>query len=327
MKMYVHKMVIIGCSISFILMISFPIYDVNSIWSSASLALCIEQLCLFVIFSIGIKSNILMEISYPIGLWLQSTYLFIINTHSNYTPTHHYIGFIMITIWSLRLSIYLIFRIKLTQKHTKHCLRFAHLWENKLRLFTYLIFQYLTIFVNNLSSIAIFYYDRNKNIQINENIEWLNIMSIMLFISGISISTISDYQKLKLTLTNQKHGIWKYSLWRICRRINYVGEMIIFWSVWILSINSIQYNYLLLITICGPIHVTLALLWFSNVFEKNKCKKDLNKTVLNEYDKYKMTTPYFIPFVFINAQLEPKRRVGWGLGMHQIANKYWDVLN
>ena len=120
-------------------------------------------------------------------------------------------------------------------------------------------------------------------------------------------------------------------LWRICRRINYNGDMMIFWSIWLLVINNVlnDNNYILLITIGGPIHVTLALLWFSNVFDKKKylesLKNDTEQTEPSEYAQYKSKAPYFLPFVCCEEQLEPKERIGWGLGMHQIAHKHWHI--
>ena len=240
-----HPAVIIGTMISFALMIALSIFEIDTIWSYASNIIVIEQFILFCFF-IFYKSDILMEISYPICIWIQTVSLFIIkfSLDTDKVILTHYIALSMITIWSLRLSIYLSLRISLKKRQNEQYSRFNNLWENKLRLFLYLVFQYLTIFVNNLSVIAIFYFDTNSIYRMNENktndsILWLNIMCIILFVFGITISSIADYHKYKLQNNDiDACNIYKYSfLWRICRRINYNGDMIIFWSIWRYSVN------------------------------------------------------------------------------------------
>ena len=333
----VHLTVLVGIIICFALMVGLTIFKLNTAWSYASNIIVIEQLFLFS-FSIFYKSDILMEISYPISILIQTLGLFMINMilYKETISWTQYICLIMITIWSLRLSIYLILRISLKQTQNKQYSRFINLWENKLRLFTYLIFQYLTIFVNNFGSIAIFYFDLNvsvTDVSKKKDILWLNIVCTILFVLGMGISSVADYHKYNLEKQSiDKREIYKYSfLWRICRRINYGGDVLIFWSVWLLSINNIlsSNNHILWVTIAGPIHVTLALLWFSNVFDKKKyleaLKNDTTNTEPNEYSMYKSKTPYFLPFVWIESELEPKSRIGWGLGMHQIAQKNWNI--
>lgn len=337
--MAVHVAILIGSVICFGLMIGFAVFNLSTAWFYGSTIVAIEQLFLFII-SMFYHFDILIEISYPLSILIQTLSLFVINVIINTVSLTHYIAVTMISLWSIRLSVYLTLRTRLKQREIEHYSRFDSLWENRMRLFAYLLFQYLTIFVNNLASICIFYFDLsvinddNNVDNYNYNINVINIVSIVLFIFGLIISSIADYDKYKLYLknTNCKYEIWKFSLlWRICRRINYVGDMIIFWSIWLLCIDNIFYNkkYILLITILGPIHVTLALLWFSNVFEKNDENNKINETESNEkqtaYYNYKARTPYFLPFVCIKIDVEPKNRIGFGLGMYEIACKHWNV--
>ena len=175
-------------------MIIFPVHDPLSPLSIGSYTIIAQQMLLFIL-SLCFKSDILLEISYPMGMWLESLFLFHLVTLRSTVSMSHLSGITMMTIWSFRLLLHLIFRMERKHRDNSEYSRFQSLWENKLRLFTYLIFQYLTIFSNNLASIAMFY----PHSEASNHIERVSatICSITLFVIGMGISTIADHQKLK----------------------------------------------------------------------------------------------------------------------------------
>ena len=84
-----------------------------------------------------------------------------------------------------------------------------------------------------------------------------------------------------------KGKIIKTGLWKITRHPNYFGEAVLWWGIFILSIDS----YLSLIGIVSPLLLNFLLIKVSGIPLLEK-KYEGNR----EWEEYKKMTPAFIPF-------------------------------
>jgi len=82
----------------------------------------------------------------------------------------------------------------------------------------------------------------------------------------------------------------------------------------------------------GPIHVTLALLFFAGILPPNRRKdskenKDSNGQLLAYQTYCQMTSPFVLlpkwKGFIISETWEGQKRVGFGLGMHMVAIGKW----
>ena len=123
----------------------------------------------------------------------------------------------------------------------------------------------------------------------------LYAIGIILFIIGFTLEIIADTQKTnfrKIENNRDKFittGIWKYS-----RHPNYLGEIILWIGVAIISYSSLEMNQLF--TLVSPVFTYLLLVYVSgiNLLEKSGQKKWGS---LSEYKEYKRKTPRLFWFI------------------------------
>ena len=366
------------CGIAILIpQLCYPLLDENTVTYYHSIVasysiLVIEQVVLLGIGTcscLSIKTiSIILEISYPIGMMIHSLSIYCFNRLFLHKCHDSYFGFISLIlqcIWCFRLCFHLIYRMTLPHNNieindeysnifTNYNQRYGHVLNNFKYLITFLLLQYLTIAVNSLPNIAIFYCHNIKDAYDDTyTSSWflifLTAIGVILCIIGLLITTISDYEKLRdgiLFYTKYpKNGLWKYN-----QRINYIGEMIFWIGNFLFGIcnminNIINRNgkifdfiWIFIVSILGLIHIIAALSWFANIIDtdqsikiKSEYDKDktlqsqnINKTVGLRND-YQSKTRYLFKK---NGKcgdyfIQPRPRIGWGLGMHQVAHKEW----
>ena len=112
---------------------------------------------------------------------------------------------------------------------------------------------------------------------------------------GFTLEIIADTQKTNFRRINDNKdkfittGLWKYS-----RHPNYLGEIILWIGVAIISYSSLEINQLF--TLVSPVFTYLLLVYVSgiNLLEKSGQNKWGN---LNEYKEYKSKTPRLFWFI------------------------------
>lgn len=114
------------------------------------------------------------------------------------------------------------------------------------------------------------------------------IAGLCLWIIGFSIELIADRQ-LKIFLKNNRdnNAILNTGLWRYSRHPNYFGESLMWFGVWLITIN-IPYG---LVTIISPICITYLLVYVSGV---PLVEQQFNGN--NAYAAYKARTSVFFPW-------------------------------
>jgi len=194
----------------------------------------------------------------------------------------HWVLFLMITIWALRLSIYLGYRIRVWGVD-KRFDRFRGSW---LGLMKFWILQYLSIIVISLP--ILFTLAKPEGVFVF----WQGF-GVVIFLSGLLIETIADYQKFvfKLNPKNQKsfiqNGLWSYS-----RHPNYLGEWFVWLGIFLFCMPLLQgYEWLAVIS---PLWIFVLLRYISggNLLEKSAKSK---YSAQPEYQAYLKRTGIFFP--------------------------------
>jgi steroid 5-alpha reductase family enzyme len=162
---------------------------------------------------------------------------------------------IIVSIWSLRLAIYLGWRNwKPHEDHRYQAIRQnnePHFWLKSL----YIVFgfQALLAWVVSLPLLGI----ANSTAAL----QWLDHLGLLLFLSGLLWESIADWQlaRFKAEPANQgavlDTGVWRYS-----RHPNYFGEFCIWWGFYMMAVSAGAWW-----SIPGPLLMTLLLLKVSGV--------------------------------------------------------------
>lgn len=198
--------------------------------------------------------------------------------------------FLMILLWSLRLSLYLIIRnINQTDLNYKNL---NEVFKSKLliNIFIKLILPLAvtSILINSAAIIASTYNQFTR-------LEILDIVAAIIWTLGFLLESIADLElfRFKSNLLN-KDKILRVGLWNYSRHPNYLGE-ILQWSAICIAVITLPYG---IASLLSPLILILWLFKF-NIFSivENKLSSK------PEYQEYKKETPILIPTKYISSQI------------------------
>lgn len=250
-------------------------------------ALIIQLLLLVIVYttcwfiaSLFLKRNDIADIAWGLGFILMGAFLLI----NSATISNRYILiFSLVSLWGLRLSIYILIR----NKNKSEDFRYFQ-WRNEWGKWFY-IRSYVQVFLLQgglmlLISTPLIIVSYNNQTSLN----WLDWIGLFIWLIGYFFQVVSDYQlfKFKKNIENKgkiiTSGLWKYS-----RHPNYFGEAVMWWSIFIISISSNNGWFVII----SPITINLLLLKVSGVpMLEEKYKTN------TEYRKYINATNAFIPW-------------------------------
>lgn len=191
-----------------------------------------------------------------------------------------YVLTFMIIAWALRLSIYLVIRIKKIGRDT----RFDEIRKDPVRFGKFWIFQGILAWIITL---PVVFFLQTSLVKFN----FLVVLGFFVWLAGLLIEAIADYQKFVFKNNKMNKNKWIDSgLWRYSRHPNYFGEMLIWIGVYIFAVSSISQW---LIALVGPISIILILRFISGVppLEK-KYNEKFGKN--KDYQKYVKETNLLI---------------------------------
>jgi steroid 5-alpha reductase family enzyme len=224
------------------------------------------------------KTDKLTDISYSISFVAAAIFLYI-NSAQNIV---HLILLIMILLWAIRLGTYLLIRINKTGKDD----RFDKMRESFFGFLKFWLLQGISVWVIMLAASVSF---ATSNIGFSS----IHILGLAIWLIGLIIETVADYQKFKFKNNPENSGKWtNVGLWRKSRHPNYFGEMLIWIGIFIYcAIYSTIPN--ILIELISPIYIITLLLFVSGVpiLEKKYNERYKDNP---EYQKYKEETNLII---------------------------------
>ena len=189
---------------------------------------------------------------------------------------------ILISIWALRLGLFLFFRIHKDGNDR----RFNELKIDFFKFLRVWMLQGLWVFLTASCAITILC----SNVII-DNTSFM-IIGILLWILGFLIEVIADIQKRKFK-KNNKEGFITTGLWSYSRHPNYLGEILLWFGITIICLPNLQGPQY--ISLISPVFVYLLLNHISgiNLLEEYADKK---WGELDSYKNYKQKTPVLFPF-------------------------------
>ena len=149
------------------------------------------------------------------------------------------------------------------------------------------LFQGLAVWVIMLPSSFLLTTSQDKPINL------IMLLGMVIWIVGLTIETIADWQKFSFKNLPKNKDLWIQSgIWKYSRHPNYFGEMLSWWGIFVFALPFIQgLNYFI---IAGPLFITFILMFVSGIplLEKKYDAKYANN---QKYQKYKSQTSLLIP--------------------------------
>jgi len=189
------------------------------------------------------------------------------------------LGSLMVIVWSLRLGIYLTYRIMVWGEDN----RFDELRTKFWSFLGFWVYQILWVF---LTSLPVIYFN---SLESPTEMTALAAIGLFMFVTGFSIETWADYTKFNHKLHGEKwctSGLWKYS-----RHPNYFGNIVLWFGIFLFCF---AYDAPLW-TIIGPLWTTFLLLFVSGLpFLEASANKKYGTD--EGYLRYKNETSILIPW-------------------------------
>ena len=247
------------------------------------LLLIIFLITMLWLWSVYLKDVSIVDAFWGCGFVLLAIYYFFTTPSSELHP-RKILVLVLVAIWGLRLSLYLLIRNwgkpedfryqKFRNDYGAH----RYWWFSFFQVF---LLQGILLWVISAPLLSTQYFS------LSNNLNYLDYLAIMVWAIGFLFETLGDYQlsKFKSNPAN-KNKVLNTGLWKYTRHPNYFGDAAIWWSFGIFSIAS--GSYLPLIS-CFIMNVLL--LKVSGVVL-------LERTLTNSkprYKEYMDKTPAFFP--------------------------------
>jgi steroid 5-alpha reductase family enzyme len=226
------------------------------------------------------KDNSVIDIFYGLGyvVLIWASLLF-----SNVFPLRKLIITSLVTLWGLRLAIYVMIR-NWGKPEDYRYQTIRKKMGDKVILKSFLriyMFQGLIIFLVGFPELF-------ANVSSHPLLNWLDILGLGLWIVGFYFEAVGDYQLRKFLKNPENKGkIMDQGLWKYTQHPNYFGEVLMWWSLFLIVVN-VEYGVFM---IFGPIIINYMIIKVSGVRLLNKrFEKD------DKYADYRRRTSTFIPW-------------------------------
>lgn len=248
--------------------------------------LLIVFLYMNIVFFISLKNknNGLVDIGWGFGFVLIAISSLILNIIKSGTISFVlFIPTLLVMLWGLRLTYYL-FKRNYKKEEDYRYKEMRSRWGGKVNINAYFKVFMLQGLLMSIIALPIMFY----NVSSINYLNIFNILGILIWIKGYCFEVVGDYQLKKFIKDpNNKGKIMQSGLWKYTRHPNYFGESVMWWGIFLITINS----SLGLIGIISPILITFLLVFVSGVPLLEK-KYENNK----DFQEYAKKTSKFVPW-------------------------------
>ena len=190
----------------------------------------------------------------------------------------------LISIWALRLSLFLFRRISQDGSDSRFdsikldFMRFLIAWSG----------QGLWIVITAGCALAA------MTAKQKVPLDWLGYVGVLIWLCGFFIEVVADWQKRQFKRQSVKAAPFISSgLWRYSRHPNYLGEIILWIGIALIALPALTgWQHL---TLISPLFVILLLTKMSGIPLLEE-KADALWQDREDYQQYKATTPVLLPF-------------------------------
>lgn len=245
---------------------------------------------LFFVFAAFLRTDVFTDITYSLSFVILSALLyFTVNPES---PVSR-LTLIMVVLWAVRLGSYLFLRImRIKVDH-----RFDDKRNSVIAFGSFWLLQAVSAWIIMLPVAGITLADGRFTAVSPAAF----IPFAVLFCGGLILETVADAQKyaFKRRAENSNRfmssGVWRYS-----RHPNYLGEIIVWWSLALpgtFVFTGWEWLYLF-----GPLHITLLILFVSGI-PLLEISSDRKWGDDESYREYKARTPLLLPNPFVRREV------------------------
>jgi steroid 5-alpha reductase family enzyme len=215
------------------------------------------------------------DLAWGSGFLLVAWLSFLLNPFSYYGILIN----LLITLWSIRIFTHIFLRTR----HQEEDFRYKQ--QSFLQAF---FLQAGILFLIALPLLWIHLHPQ----QLSFDYLWFGIP---FWLTGFILETVSDYQLSRFKKENShSNKLLTTGLWSYCRHPNYLGEIVQWWAIWILTL-SLPFGWLFIIS---PLLLTFLIVRISGIAP---AEKSLSRH--SDFAEYKKTTPALLPPPFINGTL------------------------
>jgi steroid 5-alpha reductase family enzyme len=188
-----------------------------------------------------------------------------------------------VMVWASRLGIYLFRRVRNDGKDV----RFEKAKRHFFWFLQYWMGQALWVSLTACAAIIAILSPEEDTLPV------LAIVGMVLWISGFTIESISDYQKRVFRKENNPSESFIHTgFWARSRHPNYFGEITLWTGIAVIALNTL--NGIEYITLISPVFVYILLTRMSGVNLLERIA-DERYGHLEEYQRYKRNTPVLVP--------------------------------
>lgn len=246
-----------------------------------SLIIIIVAVTILWIISVIITNASIVDLFWGLGFVITNTYYFL---WTGDTTTTKWLLFVMVTIWGLRLTIYLSFRNIgkgedfRYQKFRNDYGPTRYWWISYFQVF---LLQGLLIWFISLPLMATNFLSKDDSLNI------ISYVGIIIWLIGLVFEAGGDYQLTRFKANPLNKGkVLNKGFWKYTRHPNYFGDSAVWWGFGLFSLSVGGYWQVI-----GSIAMTFLIIRVSGVILLEKTLSD--KPGYNEY--VRRTSP-FIPW-------------------------------
>ncbi len=261
-------------------------------------AICLSGL--FVVacaLSLLLKRKDIADVFWGIGFIVSSWVAYLLGQQTNLGL----IIVILVTLWGLRLSLH----IGLRNRNKKEDYRYLSYRCYKDIILKVFLLQAVILYIVALP----IFWIQGSNIEFSPQ---RHLFLLVVWAFGFIVETLADFQLSRfLSQKEKKERFCAIGLWSISRHPNYAGELLQWWVVALLAINTYPSALLLL----SPLLLTFLIIKVSGVAPlEKKYAED------KEYSAYKQNTPVLFPSSWINSFIF---YISWFVIVAFLGNKYY----
>ncbi len=231
------------------------------------------MICAFLV-SLVTRTNTVVDIFWGLGFIMLAWYSLI--TTGLYLPRHILVT-TLVSLWGLRLSAYIFYRNWGKGEDPRYA-ELARHWGTQFYFQSFLrvfMLQGVLLWLISLSLITIL------SSATAGSFSFFDFVAVLLWCIGFAFEVIGDWQLQRFLLDPLHKGrIMDRGLWRLTRHPNYFGEIVMWWSLWLLAL-PVGYAAL---TLLSPLTITAIIILFSLPITEN------HLAVNPEYEAYRKRT-------------------------------------
>jgi steroid 5-alpha reductase family enzyme len=179
------------------------------------------------------KDYSVVDIAWGLGFILVITQAMTLNRSPD---ARTWMVFILILVWGTRLSSYLLWRnIKKSQEDFRYQ-QMRQAWGSWANVQAYFKIFWLQPVILITISFSLMITTARSTLPLN----FLDYLGLFIASGGLILETVADWQMSRFKKNNANQGkLIRSGLWRYSRHPNYFGEMVFWWGMGFIALNSV----------------------------------------------------------------------------------------